>query len=133
VLPPRLSEVFYRLQQARKIWQPGTITVPVYKRKLEIPYAYKNGVVNLVKPHVFAADRRAETQAAKLAVNGQLIEKHLIDGEKHKLIVVSTQETTEQAREMTDHVEPMFKDLGVRLVRPDRADEFAAEVEKAAH
>ena len=23
VLPPRLGEVFYRLQQARKIWQPG--------------------------------------------------------------------------------------------------------------
>lgn len=133
VLPPKLSEVFYRLQQARKIWQPGTITVPVYRRKLDIPYAYKNGVVNLVKPHVFAADRRAETQAAKLAVNGQLIEKHLIDGEKHKLIVVSTQETPEQAREITDHVEPMFKDLGVRLVRPDRADEYAAEVENAAH
>jgi hypothetical protein len=29
VLPPKLGEVFYRLQQAKKIWQPGTITVPV--------------------------------------------------------------------------------------------------------
>lgn len=133
VLPPQLSVVFYRLQQAKKIWQPGTITVPVYNRKLDIPYAYKNGVVNLVKPHVFAADRRAETQAAKLAVNGQLIERHPIDGERHKLIVVSTQETAEQAKEITDHVEPMFKELGVRLIRPDDADAFAAEVEQTAH
>jgi len=132
VLPPKLGEVFYRLQQSRKIWQPGTITVPVYKRKMEIPYAYKNGVVNLVKPHVFAADKRAETQAAKLAVNGQLIEKHLIDGEKHKLIVVSTQESAKQAKEITDHVEPMFSDLGVRLIRPNDADAFATEVEAAA-
>lgn len=133
VLPPALGEVFYRLQQSNKIWQPGTITVPVYKRKLEIPYAYKNGVVNLVKPHVFAADKRAETQAAKLAVNGQLIEKHLIDGERHKLIVVSTQESAKQAKEIDDHVEPMFKDLGVRLVRPRDAEKFAEEVEASAH
>ena len=34
VLPPKLGEVFYRLQQANKIWQPGTITVPVYKTKV---------------------------------------------------------------------------------------------------
>src|SRR6185437_3577888 len=94
VLPPKLGEVFYRLQQERKIWKPGTITVPVYKRKLDIPYAYKNGAVNLVKPHVFSATRRAETQAATLAVNGDLIQKHPVDGEKQQLIVVSTQETS---------------------------------------
>lgn len=133
VLPPMLSEVFYRLQQSQKIWHPGKITVPVYKRKLEIPYAYKNGVVNLVKPHVFADGKRADTQAATLAVNGQLIEKYLIDGEKHKLIVVSTQENPRQAKEISDHVAPMFKELGVRLVRPQDADSFALEVEASAH
>jgi hypothetical protein len=133
VLPPRLGEVFYRLQQSQKIWQPGTIIVPIYKRKMEIPYAFKNGVVNLVKPHVFAGDKRAETQAAKLAVNGQLIAKHPIDGEPHKLIIVSTQETSEQAKEISDHIEPMFRDLGVRLVRPQDADAFALEVEQQAH
>lgn len=133
VLPPRLGEVFYRLQQSHKIWKPGTITVPVYKRKLEIPYAYRNGVVNLVKPHVFPASRHAETQAATLTVNGQLIEKHPIDGERHKLIVVSTQESAEQAREIDNHVGPLFKELGVRLVRPQDADRFAEEVEASAH
>ena len=79
VLPPKLGEAFYRLQQARKIWQPGIITVPVYKRKLEVPYAYKNGVINLVKPHLFPATKRAETQAAMLAINGDLVQKHPIE------------------------------------------------------
>ncbi len=133
VLPPRLGEVFYRLQQAGKIWQPGMISVPIYKRKLDIPYAFKNGVVNLVKPHVFPANKRAETQAATLTVNGQLIQRHLIDGEQHKLIVVSTQENAEQAREIDEHVAPLFKDLGVRLVRPSDVDCFANEVEASAH
>ncbi len=133
VLPPKLGEVFYRLQQARKIWQPGTITVPIYQRKIKIPYAYNNGVVNLVKPHVFPANRRAETQAATLTVNGQLIQKHPINGQRHTLVVVSTQENAKQAKEIDDHVAPLFKDLGVRLVRPQDADAFANEVEKSAH
>jgi len=133
VLPPALGNVFYRLQQARKIWRPGTITVPVYKRKLDIPYAYRNGVVNFVKPHVFPATKRAETQAATLAVNGDLIRKHSQGGEKHLLIVVSTQETAKQADEISEHVEPLFLEYGVRLVRPDNVEAFAKEVEASAH
>ena len=133
VLPRELGEVFYRLQQARKIWQPGTVTVPVYRRKLEIPYAYRNGVVNLVKPHVFPANRYAETQAATLTVNGHLIDKHPIDGERHKLIVVSTQENAKQGKEIDDHVAPLFREFGVRLVRPHDAGAFAKEVEISAH
>ena len=133
VLPPKLNEVFGRLQQEKKIWKPGKITVPVYKRKLDIPYAFKNGVVNLVKPKVFSGTRRAESQAATLAVNGDLIQKHRVDGEKMKLIVVSTNETPKQAKEIDDHVEPLFREYGVRLVRPDDVEEFAVEVEQTAH
>lgn len=133
LLPPRLGEVFSRLQQVGKIWQPGIISVPVYKRELDIPYAYKNGVVNLVKPHIFPANKWAESQAAMFTVNGQLIQRHLINGEQHQLIVVSTRENVEQAREIDDHVAPMFRDLGVRLIRPQEVDGFAEEVEASAH
>lgn len=133
VLPPALSEVFYRLQQDRKIWKPEPIMVPILKRRFEVPYAYRNGVVNLIKPHVFSENRRAETQAARLAVNGDLIQKHPIDGEKQKLIVVSTQETDKQAREIDEHVEPLFREYGVKLVRPQQAEAFAKEVESSAH
>src|SRR5690606_35176608 len=53
VLPPALSEAFYRLSQQQRIWDPEPIIVPVLKRKLDVPYAYRNGAVNLVKPQVF--------------------------------------------------------------------------------
>ena len=133
VLPPKLGEVFYRLQREQKIWKPGKITVPVYKRTLDIPYAYKNGIVNFVKPHSFPATKRAETQAATLAVNGDLIRKNPIDGEERRLIIVSTHETPKQAREINEHVAPLFKEYGVRLVRPQDTDAFASEVEQSAH
>lgn len=133
VLPPALSDAFRRLSASKKIWSPGKITVPIYKRKLEIPYAYRNGVVNLVKPHVFPANKHAENQAALLAVNGDLIKRHPIDGENRELIVVSTAETPRQAHEVSQHVEPLFKEYGVRLVRPNEAEAFANEVEQSAH
>lgn len=133
VLPPKLGEVFYRLSAEHRIWSPGKVIVPVYKRKLDIPYAYRNGIVNFVKPHVFPASKVAENQAASLAVNGDLINRHSIDGEKHQLIVVSTQESSEQAREISEHVEPLFREYRVRLVRPQEAEAFAAEVERSAH
>jgi len=57
----------------------------------------------------------------------------LVDGEKQQLIVVSTQETSEQATQIRDHVEPLFKEYGVRLIRPADAEAFAKEVEMSAH
>jgi hypothetical protein len=133
LLPPELSEVFYRLQKEQRIWDPKPIKVPVLGRKLDVPYAYRNGVINLVQPQVFAGAKRAEAQAATLAINGNLISRHLIDGEQHKLIVISTQEDEKQAREIDEHIAPLFREYQVRLVRPQDAEDFASEVEKSAH
>lgn len=133
VLPPRLREVFDRLEEQEKIWKPGTITVPVSNATFEVPYAYRNGAVNLVKPFVFFPNKRAETQAATLAVTGDLIRKHPIDEEDRQLIVVSTKETPEQEKEINDHVAPLFEEYDLRLIRPDEVDAFASEVESSAH
>jgi hypothetical protein len=133
VLPPKLSEVFYRLSASHRIWSPGKVTVPVRKRRLDIPYAYQNGTVNLVKPFLFPRGKRAEKEAANLAIDGDLIQKHLMEGKQHRLIVVSTQEDDALAHELTEHVEPLFRHYSVRLVRPAQAEQFANEVEKQAH
>lgn len=133
LLPPKLGDVFCRLERANKVWHPGKIAVPVYNRQLDIPYAYRNGSVNLVKPHLFPANKRAEGQAAQLAVDGDLIRRHPSGRQKQQLIVVSTQETPEQAREIDQRVAPLFGEYSVRLVRPADIDAFAKEVERSAH
>ena len=130
---PQLGEVFYRLQQARKIWQPGTITVPVYKRKIEIPYAYKNGVVNLVKPHVFPANKRAETPSGNAGRQRRPDPKASDRRGEATVDRRLDQETAEQAGKSTSMFEPLFNEYGVRLIRPDDVDAFAAEVEQSAH
>lgn len=133
ILPPVLASVFEILQRQRKIWNPGTIVVPVFGRKLDVPYAYRNGVVNFVKPFMFASDRRAESQAANLAVNGDLIRKHSPQGEEQRLIIVSTNESPEREKEIGEHVQPLFNEYGVRLIRPSQVETFAREVEASAH
>jgi hypothetical protein len=127
-----LNDVFYRLTNAGKIWSPGKVTIPVVKRSIEVPYAYRNGVVNLVKPLVFSGHKRAEQQAASLAIDGDLIKRYPIDGKPHQLIVVSTHEDEKQAKELTNHIEPLFNEYGVRLIRPGDAEAFAGEVEASA-
>jgi hypothetical protein len=133
LLPPSLREVFNRLSLQDKVWNPGPITVPILKRTLDVPYAFKNGVVNLVQPQVFKTGKRAETDAAKLVIDGDLISKHRIDGVRHKLIVISAQESPEQAKEIDEHIAPLFDEYKVKLVRPQDVDSFAAKVEKSAH
>jgi hypothetical protein len=133
LLPPELNEVFYRLQRERRIWDPKPITVPILRRKLDVPYAFQNGVVNLVKPQVFSGNSRAESIATNLAVMGNLFEQHKVDGESFKLIVVSTIEDEKQKKEIDRHIAPLFDWYKVQLVRPSNAAEFAAQVERDAH
>ncbi len=132
-LPPRLRDVFSRLQLERRVWKPGTITVPIYNRSMDIPWAYRNGVVNLIKPHRFSIGHSAESQAERFAIHGHLIQKHPVGGDQQRLIVVSTEENPRQAAEIDQHVEPLLKEYDVRLIRPPAIDDFACEVEQAAH
>ncbi|HEY5314551.1 MAG TPA: DUF3037 domain-containing protein [Pirellulales bacterium] len=131
-LPPKLNDVIYRLSNEGRIWKPGKIQIPIRNRSIDIPYAYQNSTVNLVKPYAFTA-KRAETQAASLAIDGDLIQRHQIDGKGHRLIVVSTREDPTLAHELSEHIEPLFREYRVRLVRSNEAEAFASEVEQQAH
>lgn len=132
VLPPSLSDALASLQRQDKVWRPGEILVPVYRRKIDVPYAYRNGVVNLIKPHVFPETHRAESQAAELAINGDLIQRYS-DDEQKRLIVLSTHETPKQAREIDEHVQPLFREYKVRLVRAAEIDDYANEIRESTH
>jgi hypothetical protein len=132
-LPPQLSEVFRRLQREGRMWRPAKFTVPVSGQSLPISYAYKNGAVNLIKLHEFPAGRSPESQAARFALSGDLIQKHDVAGEQHKLVIVSTAETEQQAESIDKHVAPLLEEYHVRLIRPRNLADFAHDVDKTAH
>ena len=53
------------------------VEVPVLGRELRVPYAYRNGALNLVKPQPFPeSEERAASVAARLALQGDLLYRH---------------------------------------------------------
>jgi hypothetical protein len=128
-LPPKLFGVFTRLSLTGRVQTPGKVRVPVLGRDLDIPYAYQNGVLNLVKPQLFSAGKRTENRALQLAGEAQLLERHAESGAR-RLIVVAGPGSAPNAEV---HAAQLLCGLGVKFVAQADADAFADEVEQQAH
>ncbi len=131
MLPQRVAEVFGRLEASRKLWKPGKIIVPEFKRTLRIPLAFKNGRVNYVLPQSLAPRHRPERRLEKLGFDGLLLFNHKIDGEDGKLVVLSSDPQASAEAEQT--YAKALSEFAVEFWPYSKADEFAAHVEQTAH
>jgi hypothetical protein len=102
--------------------------------KLDIPYAYKNGRLNLIRPEGFPIDEgSAETKANDLAVKAHLLYTHpSAAGEEQKLIVVGGFDAS-ASEELKQKIEFVLKQHDSRLVREEQLEQFADEVAREAH
>lgn len=124
---PELDQTFNRLASARGVQLNQSFTVPVMQRTIRVPYAYQNGVLNLVRPEVFSADKgRAQQLASFLTVEGTFIAM----GQKARLIVVSAESDPAVARHAEEQVAPVFDAFDVKFVRRDQVADFAKSVER---
>lgn len=130
-LPPRLAEVFGRLEAQHRVWRPGRIVLPTTQRPFDVPIAYQNGRVNYVRPESLAPGGHLDEKMAKLGFNGQLIYRHPIDQRAGQLIVLSADPNADRGAER--RFEETLSEFSVRFVRHDQTNEFAAEVENAEH
>jgi hypothetical protein len=128
-IPPALYSVFAKLAGEGRVQSELRIRIPVLERELEIPYAYRNGVLNLVKPEVFLPRKSSENRTIRLGAEGQLLEKHPEAGQR-KLIVVAGPGSTTDGEVRAAR---LLNELGVRFVRQDQAVAFAEEVDQQAH
>lgn len=133
VLPTSINRVFEELTKEKKITKPGHVSIPLLGRKLHIPYAYRNGVLNYVKPTLFADESDTTERAARLAVEGDQIRKHPIEDLSghvpRRLIVVSSASSDLKAEAA---VAPLFAEYGVTYVPQSAAEEFAHRVRREA-
>jgi len=130
---PALDAVFRKPSLADRVMFNLPVVVPVVDRPLRIPYAFRNGVLNLVKPQKFASeDKRAATAALQLAIEGDLLHKHQVD-EVRKLIVVSRFSDGDTDLDLRLRVDKVLTEYNVRVVHEDEIEDFAAEVERDAH
>ena len=129
IVPPRLHSVFTHLSLTGLVTMPGKVRVPLSRRDLDIPYAYRNGVLNLVKPQLFSAGKTSENRAFQLAAEGELLQKHPDDGER-RLIVVAGLGSTPDAQ---NYAARLLSDFSVKFVSLEDADAFSEQVERDVH
>ncbi|MCW5777204.1 MAG: DUF3037 domain-containing protein [Phycisphaeraceae bacterium] len=128
-LPPRVAEVFGRLEAQGKVWRPGAIRLPT-GRRFEVPIAFENGRVNYVRPESLATRGRLDDRMAKLGFGGRLIFLHPIDDKEGQLVVLSTDPNADPDAE--SRFARTLDEFNVRFVPHEQADEFAEEVERTA-
>lgn len=133
--PPELDQLFHRLEDEGRARLNWNVDIPIVRRGLRIPYAYRNGVWNLVRPKLFSSDEGpAIGQAQQLAVDGDLLRRHGTDAEGEKRLVVLTAfEAGENMADLENRVVDLFREYAVTTVRQHDVPQFLAEVEQQAH
>jgi hypothetical protein len=133
--PPELQHVFQELEKQGRARLNWNVEIPVVRRGLRIPYAYRNGVWNLVRPRVFSNDEGpAIGQAQQLAVDGDLLRRHGADKEGEKRLVVLTAfETGENVVDLENRLVDLFREYEVTTVRQHDVPEFLTQVKQQAH
>ena len=129
---PELDRAMRSPSLAGRIQYDQRVTVPILGTPLRVPYAYRNGELRLIKPHAFSEDEgKAMGQAARLAVDGDLLQRHPDphDG-KRRLVVVSTRARGETGP--VERIDGLFREYQVAFVTRDRLGQLTAEIEKRA-
>lgn len=101
---------------------------------LRVPYAYQNGVLNLVRPEGFPRDDDgASRKANDLAVKGHIIAtRSKAAGHLQQLVVVGAFDPALPGATRR-RVEFVLRNHDARLVDVDDIDDFVAEVRREAH
>jgi hypothetical protein len=101
---------------------------------IRVPYAYRNGTLKLVKPHRFSRKPREAVRAAmELAVQGDLIHRHLAGDMASELIIVSLFPTCSADQPIQPRVEQIFGEYNVQTVSESGLAQFLERVRSEAH
>lgn len=127
----------------RAVFEPKLLGVPLQRDltveipefgKLEVPHAYRNGVLNLVRPEGFAIEEGSATAKANdLAVKGHLVYKHPgKQGKPQKQMIVGGfyDSATEDFKRRIGFV---LREHDARLVPEEEIDDFVEEVRREPH
>jgi hypothetical protein len=131
ILPARIAEVLGRLEVDHKVWRPGAIEIPKSRRKFDVSFAYRNGLVNYVRTESLVGHAKLDSRLEKLGFNGQLLHEHPLHGQRQMLVVMSSDPAA--SREVEDRFASTLTEFHVRFIPYRLADDFATEIEQSAH
>lgn len=129
---PELDAAFQSDRIKDKITRNLSVQIPVIDRHIFIPYAFRNGKQNLIKPQRFSAEKKEViARASNLAFEGSLLFKHPENHLNRELIVVTTFD--EASPSLMGTVEELFHEYDVRHIPLQKIEDLAEEIYRAAH
>jgi hypothetical protein len=127
---PLLDKALRDLRFEKRIEYNKHVDVPIVGRKLQIPYAFRNGTYNLLKPQLFTHD--AMLVGMQLAVEGDLVQSCSGNGVDRKLIVIPKIEGASRPQKARQALAGLFQRYGIRTVWEDEFENFTTEVDREA-
>lgn len=126
---PCLDKIFKNKLKDRMSFDLS-INVPFANRTLHIPYAYRNGVRNFIKPYAFGPN--GMDTGLKLAAEGELIQKNPDNGEDRNLIILPKLQNVQNSKVFRSSLSQLFYKFDIRTIWDDQIDSFADEVVQQA-
>lgn len=116
-----------------KLERDKKITLPVVEREIKIPFAYRNGVTNLILPAHFSTGADGIHKAMRIAFEAELVKKIPPNGTSgHALQVVVDTEDSKEGREIEALVIRIIETNGEAVSARD-LDSFVQKVIQQAH
>jgi hypothetical protein len=127
-LEQRLEETLGRPELAPLVRRNVTVTVPALRRTLTVPFGFRNGRFNLIRPAVFPANESpAINRACRHAIEGRSLYEHA-DGTLGPLQLVVVGEFSPSARDTLPLVREILRENQVRLFTLEEAPALVEEV-----
>jgi hypothetical protein len=110
-----------------------SIEIPILGKVLEVPYSFKNGTVNYLKPYIFQENEsHAFNAASRLTIQGDLLRRHLGPQKVGRRLIVLPQ-YPESLNGLSKTINSIFKDYEIRVVNSNEISTFIDEIDQQAH
>lgn len=126
---PELDKFFHEPRFRGKVRLNCTVEVPISRRRIEVPYTYKNGAMKLIKPLVVRDTRDSRDAILCLACEGDLLQKEGLEGCDVRMSIV-TSPAGKGGEEALRQAVAVFKRYAIRAWQPEDVPQLKEQVEK---
>lgn len=125
---PDLRRIFKQPKLNNLIQFDIAVQLPVIDREIRFPYAYRNGILNLVKPQKLSTGLQGIEKAMVLAYEGELIKN-----DERQLVVVLFTEKSDVGLKTELEAAKVLQHKKVKVVTRKDLPEFEQEILSQAH
>ncbi|MEK7485769.1 MAG: DUF3037 domain-containing protein [Planctomycetota bacterium] len=131
LLLPELDTVLHSQEFKGKIQFNRKIEHPFSGEKIEFPYCYQNGSLNLIKPEEFSEGKRGIAKVEQLACEGDILQREPEpDQVKRKLIVIPLLKNPKENSKLQKIVHRVFEYYKIETVSQENIPKFIERVKR---